>query len=439
MMLHSTVKSCVIAGAALVVGMMPALAATKIELWHGMGSELGKRVEELAQSFNESQKDYVVKPVYKGSYEEITNAMIAAYRAKKHPHIVQINERGFLTMINSGTIIPAADLMRENGYTVDWNDFLPPVTGYYAKDGTMMPMPFNSSTPILFYNRDHFKAAGFEAPGETWQELEKQLYTIQEKGVSKCGMGLPGDYEWSLIENYSAVNTIPYATKRNGLGGLDTELVFNKQPMLVGQIERLARYYKDGVMEIAGQGNTPIQLFTSGKCSTFIASTAMHATVEATAKFDWNATYMPHEEGVVAHNSVIGGAALWTLKGHKPEEYKAVAAFYNYLTNVDTQVWWHKATGYVPITNAAHAKAKAEGYYKEHPTREIAVLQLMRDQRSDNSAGFRLGNGVQIILALKEEIQGALIGKSSAQQALDAAAARGNQILRQYERINGSK
>lgn len=437
-MQNFSIKVGICLGVIVLASAMPARAATEIEFWHAMSSQLGERVDELAKKFNESQSDYSVKTVYKGSYDEITNGVIAAYRARQQPEIVQVSERGFLTMLNSGTILSAADLMKEHGYDVDWDGFLAPVIGYYSKDGKMYPMPFNSSTAILFYNKDHFKAAGFEEPALTWQELEKQLYTIKEKGISKCGMALPGDYEWSLIENYDSINDIPYATKRNGLDGLDTEIVFNKT-RLVQQVERLTKFYKDGILQMVGQGNTPIQLYTSGQCSTFPASTAVHAAIEVGAPFDWGATYLPHEEDVEPFNSVIGGAALWTLKGHAPEKYKAVAAFYNYLTDVDTQVWWHKVTGYVPITVAAYEKAKSEGYYKEKPTREIAILQLMRPKQSDNSMGFRLGNGVQIIITLKEEIQAALIGKKSAQQALDDAAGRCNRILRQYERINASK
>jgi hypothetical protein len=113
-----------------------------------------------------------------------------------------------------------------------------------------------ASTPILFYNRDHFKAAGFDKPGATWQELEPQLDAIKAKGVSKCAMVLPGDYEWSFLENYSAVNDLPYATKRNGMDGLDTSFVFNKGK-LVGQVERMKRLVTSNVMQIAGQGLFP--------------------------------------------------------------------------------------------------------------------------------------------------------------------------------------
>jgi len=430
-------KACLVAGMAL-LGTLPARAQTTIEFWHAMSGALEERVNELADKFNKSQSEFVLHPVGKGSYDEVVNGMIAAYRAKQHPAIVQVNERGFLTMLSSGATIPAAELVAKAGYKIDWSNFIAPVATYYSKDGTMMAMPFNSSSPILFYNADHFKAAGYDKPAATWPELEAQLYAINRKGISKCAMVFPGDWEWSFLENYSAIEDIPYATKRNGFDGLGAEYVFNKTK-LVGHMERVKKFLDDGILELAGQGINPAQLFIGGQCSTIIQSTAGHAAVEAGAKFNWSATFLPTEKDSPAKNSTIGGAALWTLKGHKDEVYKGVAAFYNFLGNVSTQVWWHQATGYVPVTQAAYDAAKSQGYYKDHPTREIAILQLSRGTPSDNSRGFRLGNSAQANIAIKEEIQAGLLGQKPIQKAMDDAVSRGNDVLRQFEKVNAGK
>lgn len=429
--------SGMLVGSALLMGTASVQAATEVEFWHAMSGELGARVEETVQKFNDSQDKYVVRAVAKGTYDEVVNGMIAAYRADLQPAIVQVNERAFLTMLYSDAILPVADLMEQKGYEIDWSSFIAPVASYYSKDERLQAMPFNSSTPILFFNQDHFTQAGFEAPGKTWQELEAQLQAIHDKGISKCAMVLPGDYEWSFLENYSAINDLPYGTGRNGFDGLNTEFVFNQH--LGGQVERMQRLISSGVMEIAGQGVVPVQLFTSGTCSTIVASTASHAAVEANSQFKWSATYLPYEEGVEPRNSVIGGGALWTLKGHSDEEYDAVAAFFDFLAKPETQVEWSKGTGYVPVTTTAYEMAKAEGYYDSHPTREIAVVQLSRGTPTDNSLGFRFGNSNQINVAIKEEVQAAMLGQKPVQEALDAAVARGNEVLRRYEQLQGGK
>ncbi|MFC0245525.1 extracellular solute-binding protein [Falsochrobactrum ovis] len=416
---------------------MTAEAKTQIEFWHAMGGVLNDRVTELSEKFNASQDEYEVVPVHKGNYEELINMMIAAYRAKRAPVIVQTNERAFLTMLNSSAVIPVADLMEKEGYTIDWSAVIAPVAAYYSDQGKLQALPFNSSTPILWYNEDHFKAAGYEAPSDNWDELTQQLHAIHDKGVSKCAMSLPGDYEWSFLENYSAVNDFPYGTKRNGIDGLDTEFVFNKS--LGRQVERMHDLVSSGVMEIAGQGIQPVQLFTSGTCSTIIASTASHAAVEASAQFPWNATFLPHEKDRTAHNSVIGGGALWAMKGHSDEEYKGAAAFFDFLAKPETQVWWSKNTGYVPVTTTAYEALKEEGYFEKHPTRAIAIEQLMRKPNSDNSLGFRFGNSNQANVFIMEEVMAAVLGQKPAQEALDSAVTRGNEVLRRFEKLNAGK
>ena len=430
--------------ASLVAGLLAGAAApataqrVEVQWWHAMGGVLGERVQELADGFNTSQTKYTVTAVHKGNYDEVINGMIAAYRAKRHPHIVQIYERGFMTMLLSDSIVPVHQLMAEKGYNIDWNDLIKPVAGFYTHKGKLMSMPFNSSTPILSYNKEMFAKAGFEKPAETWQELEKQLYAIKEKGAAECGTSLAGDYFWSLIENYSAINDQPFATKSNGFDGLDTEFVYNKTTV-VQQAARLKKWLDDGILQIAGQGFSPVQLFASGKCATYVSSTADHGTMERTAKIDWSATYLPHEQGVTPRNSTIGGATLWALKGHKPAEYDAVAAFFAHLASTKTQVWWHKVTGYVPLTNAAHKAAKDEGYYNTSPTREIAILQLGRGTPTANSLGFRFGNHTQTTFALRQEMEAIMAGTKPVQEELDDSVRRGNEILRQYEKLNAGR
>jgi sn-glycerol 3-phosphate transport system substrate-binding protein len=411
---------------------------TEIQFWHAMSGVLGERVDEVVKRFNESQMKYTVVATNKGNYDEVINATIAAYRAKKAPQVVQIYERGFMSMLLSGAIVPVQELMAEKKQQVDFADFIKPVASYYQYKGKLMSMPFNSSTPIVFYNKEQFEKAGFEAPAETYGDFEKQLYAIKSKGIAECGTSLAGDYFWSMLENYSTVNDQPWGTKANGYDGLDTEFVYNKS-RVAGQAARLQKWVNDGVAQIAGQGLSPEQLFTSGKCATYFASTAAHGSIERDPKIKWSATYLPHEADLTARNSSIGGATLWVMKGHKPEEYDAAAAFLAFVASPDLQLWWHKVTGYVPITNKAYQLAKAEGYYKDHPTREIAILQLNRGTPTPNSQGFHFGNYTQATFALREEMESVFANKKTPQQGLDDAVRRGNDLLRQFEKLNAGK
>ncbi|MGH7356477.1 MAG: extracellular solute-binding protein, partial [Candidatus Rokuibacteriota bacterium] len=160
--MHAFVSRSVATLAALVLlalTVLPAAAQsrTEIHFWHAMGGQLGETVGELVKQFNQSQSAYEVKALNKGTYPEVLTGAIAAYRQKNPPHIVQMFDVGTQTMLMSGAIHPIFQLMKEQEIAVIWGDFIKPVTGYYSKDGNLYSMPFNASSPILYYNKDMFK------------------------------------------------------------------------------------------------------------------------------------------------------------------------------------------------------------------------------------------------------------------------------------------
>src|SRR5262245_2152506 len=122
------------------------------------------------------------------------------------------------------------------------------------------------------------------------------------------------------------------------------------------------------------------------------------------------------------------------MGGKKADEYKGVAKFFSFLSDTDRQIWIHQTSGYLPITKAAYEKNKASGYYEKNPGTETALIQMTGKPPTENSRGLRLGNMVQLRDVWSEEIEEARAGKKAPQAARHAAVARGNQILRQFER-----
>src|SRR5713226_7236265 len=141
--------------AAVVALASPAQATTDIMWWHALSGELGRQLERLAADFNASQSEYRVLPSYKGSYTETVTAAIFAFRSRSQPAIVQVNEIATATMMAAkGAIYPVFELMRDESETFTPRAYLPAVTGYYSDvAGNMLSFPFNSSTPILYYNK----------------------------------------------------------------------------------------------------------------------------------------------------------------------------------------------------------------------------------------------------------------------------------------------
>ena len=432
--------SSVAVAAVLASGAHGAAAQTEIQFWHAMGGNLGETVNEIAAGFNKSQSEYKVVPVYKGSYTETLTAAIAAFRAKQAPHIVQVFEVGTANMMAAkGAIYPIYQVMADANEPFDPKAFIGPVYGYYSTtDGKLLSMPFNSSTPVLYWNKELLAKAGLD-PNKgptTWPELGEMAKKAVAAGA-KCGF-TPQWQTWTLIENYGAWHNLPYATKANGFGGTDIELKFNDEPR-IKLIQMMADWTKDKTFVYGGREGKSDTLFNGGECVFRIGSSGSAAGADKALGADKvGIGMMPYSPDVIAkpQNSIIGGATLWVLQGRPKDEYKGVAKFMTYLSSTPVQAKWHQDTGYVPITTAAADATEKEGFYKKFPGRDIAVKELTLNPPTENSKGLRIGNFVQIRDVVDEELESVWSGKKDAKTALDDAVKRGNELLKKFEATN---
>jgi sn-glycerol 3-phosphate transport system substrate-binding protein len=424
----------------LAAAWVPAHAQTEIQWWHSMGGANGDRVNAMAEGFNKSQKAYKVVPVYKGSYAESMTAAIAAFRAGNAPHIVQVFEVGTATMMSAkGAIVPVYKLMKDSGEKFDPKAYVSAVAGYYTdRSGNMLSLPFNSSTPVFYINKDAFAKAGLDpnvAP-KTWKEFGVIAGKLKASG-QQC-VYTTGWPSWVHVENFSAWHNLPIGTLENGIGGLGTKFEINS-PQHVAHIQMLADFAKNGWFTYGGRKNEAEARFFGGECAMLTSSSAAQGNIRANAKFKFSVNFLPYHDEIkgAPQNSIIGGASLWVLGGKKPAEYKGVAQFFNYLSQPELQSQWHKDSGYVPITNAAAELTKKSGYYEQNPGTDVAVKQLNNKPPTDNSKGLRFGNFVQGRDVIEEEIEAALAGKKDAKTAMNDAVKRGNDILRKFERSAG--
>ena len=421
-----------------------AQSRVQVEFWHGLAQPLGGLLEKIATDFNAAQTQYQVNPSFKGSYPETMVGAIAAFRAGNAPHIVQMFEVGTATMMSArGAVKPVYELMRETGVAFDPNAYVPAVKGYYSlPDGRMVSMPFNSSTTIMFYNKDAFKKAGLDPakPPQTWPDLIAAAKKIKAANAAPCAFTTAWP-TWAQFEQFSAIHDVPLATKANGMAGLDAELKINS-PLHAKHVQALMDMQKEGTFKYGGRDAAGDALFPSGECAMIHASSGLRARILREAKFEWGAAMLPYWPGTpnAPKNSIIGGASFWVMTSptRKPEEYKAVAEFFHHISQPEVVAKWHTDTGFLPVTIAGYEKVKTSGFYQQNPGTDIPYLQLTRTQPSENSRGLRLGNMPEIRNIIQEELEKAFQGQQTAQQALDSAVQRGNVVLRNFERANRS-
>ena len=158
--------------------------------------------------------------------------------------------------------------------------------------------------------------------------------------------------------------------------------------------------------------------------------------MKSQAEFEFGQTMLPLDTSLAdaPQNSIIGGATLWALAGHEPEEYKGLSKFMTYLSSPEVQAWWHQETGYVPITTAAWELSKEQGFYDSNPGTDTAIKQLSLNTPTPASRGLRFGNFVQVRDVINEELEALWAGDKNATEALNEAVERGNALLRKFER-----
>ncbi len=424
--------------AALSMMTTAAVAQTEISWWHAMGGDLGETVNEIATAFNESQSDYVITPYFKGTYEETLTAGIAAFRAGEQPNIMQVFDAGAATVIGAvGATIPVQDLLEDNGVAFDIEDYISGVRYFFADaDGKMIGMPFNSSSPIMYYNETALAEAGVTPP-VTWEEFEATTApALVEAGYIPLAQS---HSPWIFTENFFSRHNLPFATNDNGYDGTDTQILINT-PEIKMHWTHVADWVEQGYYKwygaAWGDNQTP---FEQGDVAIWLGSSGSFGGLsQLDLPFEFSATYLPYWESITTEptQTFIGGAALFAMSGKPAEENAASAAFFEFLTSPEVQYMWHRETGYVPITTAAYELAQADGYYDEAPAAEVGILQLSLPA-GENTRGYRMGFYVQIRDVMNREYGRILTGETSVDDAFATIESEANDLLARFAQTQG--
>ncbi len=414
----------------------------KFEYWYGLTGDLGEVVQETCNRFNASQDQYEAVCVGQDGYEKAVQNTIAAFRAGKQPTIVQAFDAGTADLMLSGEFYPVSKLMADTGVAIDWSDYFPGIANYYSsKSGEFFSMPWNSSTPVYYYNKDQFAKAGITEAPITWEGMEAAFKALKASGQA-CSLAYAPS-SWIDLEQFSMANNVPVASNNNGYDGLDTVLLFNTT-LHVKHMENIQRWLAEGyaLLRTQAAGKTARDSFVEGECSIFFSSIADHNTIsKLKPTFGWDVQIIPTYEGVERKNTVVGGASLWVLSGKTDDEYKAAANYLAFLATKPEQQFLLENSGYIPVTKSTYEALKAEGFYKKAPyiNRDIAMKSLTWSEPTELTRGIRLGSMIQIRAEWTAEVEAALAGQKPMKEALDTAVSRGNELLARFARTYEGK
>ncbi|QPH53585.1 extracellular solute-binding protein [Pontivivens ytuae] len=409
----------------------------RFEYWYGLSGQLGDVVQQTCDRFNQSQDDYEIVCVGQDGYANAVQNSIAAFRADQHPTIVQAYDAGTADLMMSGEFYPVSQMMEDFGIEIDWDDYFPGIANYYASStGELFSMPFNSSTPMMYYNIEDLEAAGITPP-ETWEAFEEALVTLKANGEECAFAYTPST--WIDLEQFSMAHGVPIATNNNGYDGLDSEYVYNTT-IHVQHMENIKRWHDEDLLEIrTTQGGLNARdSFAQGECSFYFGSIASHSTVHNLVEdtFEWDVAMIPVYEGTERKNTVVGGASLWVLSGKSDDEYRGAAAYLQFLATPESERFWVTNTGYIPVTRSGFEALNAEGFYENEPYRgrELALASLTYTDPTPITRGIRLGSFIQARSEWVNEVEAALQGQKTMQEALDTAVERSNALLDRFAR-----
>ena len=403
----------------------------EIVLWHSLAGHSGSEIQTLVNGFNHSQKDYVIKPIYKGGYIESLTSFAAAFRAHQPPALVQVFEVGTTTMlVPAGIIKPVDELMQEQGLTLPEASFFPAVREYYSEHGQLMAMPFNTSVPALFYNTEALAKVGYTANSipRTWDEFEVLAAKLKSAGFS-C-VYTSGYPAWILSESFSAMHGLPMTD------AVTKKAIYNNKGV-VSHLARLRRWQLSGYFEYGGRSDDATILFTSGRCPFMSQSSGAYNSLSELVPFRVGMVALPMDNhaSVRRHNNVAGGAALWAVAGHTTAVYKGIAQFFVYLSAPIVQQHWHQNTGYLPLGRDGIYMPLAKE--SSHPSLLLAQTELVGNK--DSLPVLRLGAQNQIRAINDEALELIFAGIKNPQQAMDDAVIRTNHALLRFEHNTGDQ
>ncbi|OFI46244.1 hypothetical protein BG262_04300 [Floricoccus penangensis] len=403
----------------------------KITFWHAMGGDLKIALEDIVNDYNKSQDKYEVIPNYQGQYAENLAKFQSVAGTSVAPNLLQVQEIGSKTMINNKRYIPVSKMAERDNF--DLSIIEDQIAAYYSVDGKLQSSPFNSSTPVLYYNKEVLKQVGYDSFPATYEEIKDAGRKMKEKGISTKGFSLQV-YGW-LFEELLANQDILLLNQENGTTGMPTEVLFNNKETRE-MMQWIVDMIKEGTFVNYGTSDNDMTAgFLNGDVSMILASSASATQILSSAKFDVGIGYLPYPENGERTGVAIGGASVWTMKDKPEKEIAGSWDFLKYVMKPDVQAKWSLATGYFPINKESYKEKSLIDAYAKNTELEQPSKQLHSTKNVPATQGAKttiITESRKIIEAGMEKIyNGGDIDSTLNQVSKDI-----NQALTQANRVN---
>lgn len=412
----------------------PDLSGTTITFWHSMSGVNGEALTTLVDKFNaENEYGITVDAEFEGEYDDAINKLKSSMVGGSGPDLIQVYEIGTRFMIDSGWVIPMQELMDADGY--DSANIVPNIAAYYTIDGQLYSMPFNTSTPILYYNKDMFEAAGITEVPTSLEGIGEIADDLVEKGGAGEALSM-GIYGW-FFEQFICKQGLTYADNDNGRSAAATAVDFDSNGAALKIVSEWKDLYDKGYAPNVGVGgDAGLTDFSAGKAAITLGSTASLKQIlnDVNGSFEVGTAYFPSvaadDEGGVS----IGGASLWAIENQDEVKAAATWKFVEYLVSAESQAYWATETGYFPVTNDAYNEEVFKSNIEQYPQFQTAIDQL--NDTKGEYAGALLSVFPEARQTVQTEIENTLNGRQTPEEAVQKMADTINASIADYNLLN---
>ena len=407
---------------------------TEISFWHSMGGVNGQAIDTLVKKFNdENEYGIAVKAQYQGEYDDSLNKLKSAQIGNMGADLVQVYEIGSRFMIESGWITPMQQMIDADSY--DLSQIEPNLAAYYTIDNQLYSMPFNSSTPIMYYNKEMFEKAGITEIPDSLEGIE----AVGEKLLNEGGAGQVislGIYGW-FFEQFIGKQGLEYANNGNGRTETATAVAFDSNGAAANILTAWKSLYDKGYAPNVGKGgDAGLADFSAGKSAITLGSTASLKQIlqDVNGKFEVGTAYFPKVKSTDEGGVSIGGASLWALNNNDAKKTRATWEFVKFLISPESQAYWNAQTGYFPVTTAAQEEPVFKENVEKYPQFQTAIDQL--HDSSPKYVGALLSVFPEARATVESEIENLLNGNADVKTAVKNMADAINKSIEEYNLVN---
>ncbi len=421
--------------------------STKLTFWFGLTGFNGAVTQQVVNKFNTGQTKYYVEAIQQPNYDDTINKLNTSLAGGSLPNVVQIYDIGTQRMIDTKRILPVQDFIDKENLTDLVNDLEPAVRSYYTVNGKLYSMPFNSSAPVMYYDKNAFKEVGLDPdkPPTTYDELLEAARKLVKKdasgNITRSGVDFTL-YGW-ILEQQSAIQTALYADPNNGRGAeRATQLVFNGE---AGQnwLNFLKKLQDEGVGRSLGRhsgttaGTTLGANFSKGEAAIAFESIATlrnwsSQAEKAGKKVDIGVAFLPKPAGAKG-GVIIGGASIWITNEGTAEQQAGAWEFVKFTAQPEQQAFFASSTGYYPTRKAAYDLPEMKDALTKYPQFQVAVDELRSTEASPATQGAVFGTFAGTRVLVEGAMEQYMLGKAAtAKAALDDAANKANDNLEEY-------